>query len=407
MPSLNWGMIRDGGAFESLAHALLYAEDPGTLLFGRPGRDAGQDVRSGDGTVVYQAKFHTAPGMQAAIADALKELEKIREYRKPTHHNCRHWQSASRWVMVTNLLINPNDDSRWQEQVIPVFREQGLAAGYWSVETLEGKLAEHPEIADVFFDGENRVLVGLKEAYDLLKAECVGSSSFDIQMVGRDDELERIRTFASSDEARILPIVGPAGVGKSRLLYEALLSLSQDGWRVFWGLSESMARSSQWFRLLNGTHKTCVALDAPEDPGLLRAVVEQLATVERREWRVLIACRTEKAAVLDRFRAHRHFGAPLKLGPPRRAIITRLGQRCSGGRQTVWMAALRCTALRMVSRVGYALSPSWQRKARSETSRRASTMLESCMSHPASKPCLIPAANRPALCFAGSRSGEP
>ena len=30
MTALNWGMIQDGGAFESLTHAILYAEDPGT-----------------------------------------------------------------------------------------------------------------------------------------------------------------------------------------------------------------------------------------------------------------------------------------------------------------------------------------------------------------------------------------
>jgi hypothetical protein len=41
MPALNWGMVSDGGAFESLMHAILYAEDPGTVLFGRPGSDAG------------------------------------------------------------------------------------------------------------------------------------------------------------------------------------------------------------------------------------------------------------------------------------------------------------------------------------------------------------------------------
>jgi hypothetical protein len=53
MPSLNWEMIQDGGVFESLMHAILYAEDPSTILFGRPGKDAGQDARSLDGVPWY------------------------------------------------------------------------------------------------------------------------------------------------------------------------------------------------------------------------------------------------------------------------------------------------------------------------------------------------------------------
>jgi hypothetical protein len=40
MAVLNRGLIQDGGTFESLMHAILYAEDPGIILFGRPGKDA-------------------------------------------------------------------------------------------------------------------------------------------------------------------------------------------------------------------------------------------------------------------------------------------------------------------------------------------------------------------------------
>ena len=52
MSQLNWAMIPDGGAFESLVHAILFAVDPQTVLFGRPGPDSGQDARSGDGTTI-------------------------------------------------------------------------------------------------------------------------------------------------------------------------------------------------------------------------------------------------------------------------------------------------------------------------------------------------------------------
>ena len=76
MSALNWGVIQDGGTFESRIHALLYPEDPAAILFGRPGKDAGQDARSTDGTAIYQAKFRQQLTMDGAIPIALQELKK-------------------------------------------------------------------------------------------------------------------------------------------------------------------------------------------------------------------------------------------------------------------------------------------------------------------------------------------
>jgi len=313
MPALNWGLVSDGGVFESLMHALLYARDPGTILFGRPGKDAGQDARSSDGNIVYQAKYRKSLDMDVAIVLALKELEKIKKYRKPDHANYCHWEHATHWVLAANVSVNPNDDAKWRDEVKPAFHREGLVAEYWSVEVLEGHLAEHPQVRDVFFGGENRVLVGLKEAHDLLAAECVGSMSLDVPMVGRSAEIESIQCFATAGSKRVLPIIGPGGIGKSRLLYESLVSLANNGWRVLWALPGTMAGSSQWFRLLNGTQQTCVALDDPADSNLMRAVIEQLATMERRNWRVIVSCRTEKADVLRRYRTNSLVAAPIKL----------------------------------------------------------------------------------------------
>ncbi len=313
MPALNWGLIRDGGVLESLMHAILYAKDPLTILFGRPGKDAGQDARTADGTVVYQSKYRDGLDMDKAVTLALEELETIKNYRAADHSNYEHWKNAKQWSLFANLSINPNDDAKWKDKVVPEFAQMGLAAAYWTKEIIEGKLAEKPEVREVFFGQENRVLVGLKEAHDLLKDERIGSEALDTPMLGRDAELALVRGFINSPEKRILSVIGPGGIGKSRFLYESLVTLSQEGWRVLWGLPGAMAKSSQWFRLLNGTQKTCVALDDPEDPGLLREIIEQLSTVERSNWRVIISCRTDRSDMLRRYKANRSINEAIRL----------------------------------------------------------------------------------------------
>jgi len=77
-------------------------------------------------------------------------------------------------------------------------------------------------------------LVGLKEAHDRLRNETIGGASFEKPVIGRVTEILAIKEFASDNEKRILPIVGAAGIGKSRLIYESMVLLSQDGWRVLW-----------------------------------------------------------------------------------------------------------------------------------------------------------------------------
>lgn len=331
MPALNWGMISDGETFESLIGAILSEMQPGTIVFSLRGKDAGQDARSADGTVVYQAKYRKDLSMDGAIKLALDELKKIKKYRQPSSPNYIHWVNVKKWVLIANFQINPNIPLKWQSKVVPRFQEAGMIAEYWSIEKLEAELFKHSTIRDVFFKEENRVLVSLNEARDLLVDKCIGKTSFDIKFTGRDCELEIIKNFAASKEKRILPIIGPGGIGKTRLLYEGLVALEKDGWRVLWALPASMSRSSQWFRLLNSTQQTCVAIDDPEDPGLLGAIIEQLASIERRKWKVIITARTEKAEALRSYRNLRHVHGPVELPPLDEPTSQELVNACLGG----------------------------------------------------------------------------
>lgn len=313
--ALNWGHVSDGGVFESMVHCLLFAEDAGTLLFGRPGRDGAQDARSSNGKIVYQAKFKSDGfNMDGVVNCALEELVLIRNYKNPMHPNYKHWKFADTWVMVANIKLNPNDDSKWKTKVVPKFEAEGLKAVYWSKERLEQELVNHPWIAEVFFEGENRVLIGLKEARDLLEGECV-EGSFEIPLVGRESELSTVIDFVTKSDMQILPIVGPVGIGKSRLLYESLILLADQGWRTLWGLPNSMSRSSKWFRLLNGVQKTVVVLDDMAEQSLLRGMVEQLATTERKNWKVLVSCAPAEQEVLRELTRAKLATDPVTLTP--------------------------------------------------------------------------------------------
>ena len=86
MANREWNLITSGATFEALATTtLIFFEDPKAALFGRRGKDGGQDARSGNGTRVFQAKHHEDGSVAKAIADAKKEAAKIVEYRKPSH----------------------------------------------------------------------------------------------------------------------------------------------------------------------------------------------------------------------------------------------------------------------------------------------------------------------------------
>jgi hypothetical protein len=315
LAGLEWGLINSGGCFESLVHALLYAEDPQIILFGRPGRDSGQDARSADGRVVYQAKYHQGMNMSNAINDALSELEKIKRYKTPEHTNFQHWQAVEKWVLVGNFDKNPNDEAKWQKQVVPAFREIGLEIDYWSKEKLEGKLSEQPHVCDVFFKGNNRVLTGLKEAYDILSSTDANGDFTKSALIGRKKQLNAILDFAEKTEQSILPVVGGSGSGKSRLLYESLLALHEKEWRVFWGLPEAMKKSTKWFEFLNDKKPTIVAIDNVDDAALMKGIIEQLRMSERKNWKIICSLYSEKAESLLRFGTEKMLAKPILLPP--------------------------------------------------------------------------------------------
>lgn len=295
----NWALIQSGEAFQSLVNTLLQFELPGTRVFGRAGKDSGQDTRSTDNKTVYQYKHHSDASFSKVLSDAGKELTKISKYRAATDPRAIHWQHAEEWVLVTNLTVNPNDTSRWDKEVVPEFAKIGLKATLWGLERLEALLTKFPHVAEAFFEGQNRCFLSIGEAYECTQGDEIAESGLKVAILGREAELSTVEAFVRGTK-KVLWMHGPGGIGKSRLLLEVGAKAEADGNRVLWAVEATMSRSTQWFSAVNYSLPTVLLLDEPQDPDLIRAIAEQVRTPnsQMQRWKVIIAVRSPNDPVL-------------------------------------------------------------------------------------------------------------
>jgi hypothetical protein len=300
MYNLKWNNIISGAMFEGLVTTIVYFEDHNAKLFGREGRDGGQDVRSGDNTMVYQAKFHKNPTASKAINDAKAELSKISKYRSKKHARYTQWSDVTHWRLCTNASFNPTDYERWETEIIPLFDQIGLKADYWESTTLESLIAKYPAIYNEFFENENRVFITLPEVRSRFEFE----PEFVIRanqakFHGRKSELTEIANFLSSNKLFAL-IHGAGGIGKTRLLFEIgqLQAISGD-WQVLWANVASMESNNVWFRTMLVERKTLLLIDEPESELHIRTLLEQIAYLGSRcKWKVVFTVRSPKDPVL-------------------------------------------------------------------------------------------------------------
>lgn len=322
MSEHKWALVTDGEAFEALATTLIFFEDPDAALFGRRGKDGGQDARSGDGKGVYQAKHHVDATAANAIRDALAEANKIALYRAPGHRRARQWRGVSVWRLVTDAVFNPTDREKWDEQVVPRFKALGLAAHYWERADLDALLDKHPEVSRAFFGGEPRVFLSPPEARKRVAAdEPFLRGQPPLEFVGRRADLEEINSFLASDKAFLL-LHGAGGVGKTRLMLQAAEAVAAQGKvQVLWANVETMAQASAWFDAIVPSRSTLLLVDEPRDDKLLRVLAEQVSGGRLGAWKVLVAVRSAKDPVLGFLAAPgmKDKVAELALEPPSKA----------------------------------------------------------------------------------------
>jgi hypothetical protein len=297
-----WGLITSGATFQALVSTIIFFEDSKAILFGRPGKDGGQDARSGDGTRVFQMKHHADGSAASAIRDAKEEAANVAKYRTPGHERHDQWLGVKHWRLVTNALFNPTDRKRWDDEVVPLFKGQGFdEVDIWSQEYLDALLDKQPEIHRAFFDGKTRAFLSVAEAKErMLEREPFLRRDELGEFVGRTTERDAVSQFLKS-KALFLIIHGTGGMGKTRLLLEAGEEIAALGeWQVLWANVETMLAADSWFEGVVPERPTLLLVDEPDDESLLKVLAEQLGGRNGRisKWKVAVAARSPKDPVL-------------------------------------------------------------------------------------------------------------
>ena len=101
--------------------------------------------------------------------------------------------------------------------------------------------------------------------------------------MGRQQELGAVHQAlarAQTGHGQVVALVGEAGVGKSRLVYEGVHSHRTQGWRVLESASVSYGKATPYFPVTDLLKRYC-HLDEQDDPRTVRAkVTGQVLTLD-------------------------------------------------------------------------------------------------------------------------------
>jgi class 3 adenylate cyclase/tetratricopeptide (TPR) repeat protein len=134
---------------------------------------------------------------------------------------------------------------------------------------------------------------GLAEPVEVHEVTGVGPARTRLQaaasrglarFVGRDDELEHLRRAlqrAGAGHGQVTAIVGAAGVGKSRLVYEFTHSHHLHGWRVLEAASASYGRATSYLPVIGLLREYFAIADRDDLRAIREKVTGRLLTLDR------------------------------------------------------------------------------------------------------------------------------
>ena len=274
---------------------LLLHEDYQVKAFSRPGKDNGIDAISGNGQIVYQAKYHENPSISKCIADLQSEMGKIGEYKE----TLEYWKPVKKWVLFTNIEENPNDRQKWEESVKNCDCHE-LEIELWNWPTIWTLLEKYPEVKKEYIDDEVRCFLQEREFLENNRNSYL-PESYDVECVGRNNELQKFDEFLNSNK-KVWAISGPGGMGKSRFLLECAKRVNRN---VFFGMPQVMKISSSWTQRLVFEHPSILFIDELNDINLLRMLVAVLSN-EAKNWKVVFSERNADAQTIKELNLPRY-----------------------------------------------------------------------------------------------------
>ena len=285
----------NGTSWESMMQMLLLHEDYQVKAFSRPGKDNGIDAISGNGQIVYQAKYHENPSISKCIADLQSEMGKIGEYKE----TLEYWKPVKKWVLFTNIEENPNDRQKWEESVKNCDCHE-LEIELWNWPTIWTLLEKYPEVKKEYIDDEVRCFLQEREFLENNRNSYL-PESYDVECVGRNNELQKFDEFLNSNK-KVWAISGPGGMGKSRFLLECAKRVNRN---VFFGMPQVMKISSSWTQRLVFEHPSILFIDELNDINLLRMLVAVLSN-EAKNWKVVFSERNADAQTIKELNLPRY-----------------------------------------------------------------------------------------------------
>ena len=103
------------------------------------------------------------------------------------------------------------------------------------------------------------------------------------RFVGREPELAALRQAldrAGAGHGQVVALIGEAGVGKSRLVYEFVHSHRTQGWRVLESVSVSYGKATPYFPVIDLLKRYCHVEDGDEARTIRAKVTGQVLTLD-------------------------------------------------------------------------------------------------------------------------------
>lgn len=225
----------------------------------------------GPGRTVFQFKYRDfrARGRASAVSDLLGRLRKDFAHGGPV---------CDRYVLMTNLHLAGAQPHRLRAQLESVAALTGKPIVIWGAAEIALRLNQSPHLRHLFFSTGGFCTLDVAEAELRAAYATVGWPSF----VGRARERAAIEEFLNDKDTRMMQVIGPPYVGKTRLLIEALKPY---GARVIW-CRHAEGLSLDHFRDLDTPEESTILVIDRYEPRSAPQILE--SAPERRRLKTLL-----------------------------------------------------------------------------------------------------------------------